>query len=340
MLSRGEGRMLATLAWRGTEVDRTTASWQPGQYVEISARHLARANPWRGVPGCVYLANRAADGKDATPAFFVRTAGSASQRVCTQPAVFAAAAADGSAAAPIAIAGEPGLDVAADDLRWDVPPSLQALLQPLDSLQRPWGPLYQSFTQAAHASDATTASDHYGPNRITLDGAQVDVGFSVDLTIDPALQALAQKTAACYTGRQDVCRSLGVASRRGWHRGGRPSAARTSRGAHGGDRDHRRGERAHRSARRRALPCTRQEYDGPGRDAKCDTRMPYPVRYRPDATVESRRVPRRDAGVDDQADDGGGVPLRSGGRRALARGRAGRRCGRSRGRRATACAAS
>jgi hypothetical protein len=61
MLSRGGGRMLATLAWRGTEVDRTTASWQPGPYVEISARHLARANPWRGLPGCVYLVNGAAD---------------------------------------------------------------------------------------------------------------------------------------------------------------------------------------------------------------------------------------------------------------------------------------
>ena len=34
-----------------------------------------------------------------------------------------------------------------------------------------------------------------------LGGVPVDVGFSIDLTIDPALQALAQRTAACYTGR-------------------------------------------------------------------------------------------------------------------------------------------
>ncbi len=283
MLSRGDGRMLATLAWRGTEVDRTTASWQPGQYVEISARHLARANPWRGLPGCVYLANRTADGKDATPAFFVRNAGAASQRVCTQPAMFAAAAAAGDdAAAPVAIAGEPGLEVAADDLRWDVPPSLQTLLQPLDALQRPWGSLYRTFTQAEHAPDETKAGDRYGSNRITLDGAQVDVGFSVDLTIDPVLQALAQKTAACYTGRQDVCRSLGV-----------------HRGEDGTDAvGHRMLEHAVvrmaaiaiidvASGRIEALagalsPCTRQEYDGPGREANCDTRLPYAVRYRPD----------------------------------------------------------
>jgi cell division protein FtsI/penicillin-binding protein 2 len=30
-------------------------------------------------------------------------------------------------------------------------------------------------------------------------------------------------------------------------------------------------------------PCTRQEYDGPGRAAQCDRRLPYPIRYRPDA---------------------------------------------------------
>ena len=120
------------------------------------------------------------------------------------------------------------------------------------------------------------------PNRITLDGAQVDVGFSVDLTIDPALQALAQKTAACYTGRQDVCRSLGV------HRGEDGTEAV----------GHRMLEHAVvrmaaiaiidvASGRIEALagalsPCTRQEYDGPGREAKCDARLPYAVRYRPD----------------------------------------------------------
>jgi hypothetical protein len=283
MLSRGGGRMLATLAWRGTEVDRTVASWQPGQYVEISAHNLARANPWRGLPGCVYLANGGADGKEATPAFFVKTARAAGQRVCTQPAVFAVAAGENGAAAPVAIVGEPGPDVAADDLRWDVPPSLQALLQPLEALQRPWGPLYRSFT--AVAAGEATAGERYGSNRITLDGAQVDVGFSVDLTIDPTLQALAQKTAACYTGRQDVCRALGI-----------------HRGEDGTDAiGHRLLERAVvrmaavaivdvASGRIDALAgslssCTRQEYDGPGRAANCDARLPYSVRYRPDALL-------------------------------------------------------
>src|SRR6185295_2049696 len=32
-------------------------------------------------------------------------------------------------------------------------------------------------------------------------------------------------------------------------------------------------------------PCARQEVDGPGRDKSCDTRLPYPVQYRPDALL-------------------------------------------------------
>ena len=32
-------------------------------------------------------------------------------------------------------------------------------------------------------------------------------------------------------------------------------------------------------------PCTRQEYDGPGRATNCDKRLPYPIRYRPDALL-------------------------------------------------------
>ena len=32
-------------------------------------------------------------------------------------------------------------------------------------------------------------------------------------------------------------------------------------------------------------PCTREEYDGPGRSPKCDKRLPYPIRYRPDALL-------------------------------------------------------
>ncbi len=120
---------------------------------------------------------------------------------------------------------------------------------------------------------------------IVLDGSGVDVGFSIDLTIDPALQALAQKTAACYTGRQAACRALGL------HRQA--------------DKEQPLGEPLLEGAmvrmaavavidvasgRIEALagalsPCARQEVDGPGRDKSCDPRLPYPVQYRPDALL-------------------------------------------------------
>ena len=45
MLARSNGRMLAALAWRGTEVERVIARWRPEQFVEISSRDVARLNP-------------------------------------------------------------------------------------------------------------------------------------------------------------------------------------------------------------------------------------------------------------------------------------------------------
>ena len=163
----------------------------------------------------------------------------------------------------------------------------------------------------------------FGPNRIVLDGAPVDVGFSIDLTIDPSLQALAQKTAACYTR---PARRL-------------PRARHPARRGRGAARiGHRLLEGAMvrmaavavvdvASGRIEALagalsPCARQEVDGPGRGANCDRRLPYPVQYRPGRAAEPGRVPRRDARIDDQADHGGRLPRRPRRRRALVGGRA------------------
>jgi len=282
LLSRGRGRMLNALAWRGTEVQRAVSTWRPDQYVEISARQFTRGNPWDGLPGCIFLLDAPADGSDAAPAYFVKASRSANDRACTQPAVFQSVAGN-ARVVPTAIAGEPAPDAAGDDLRWQVPPSIHAMLQPLDSLQRTSGALYSAYTEARFDPERPSSTRRGKPNRIVLDGAQVDAGFSVDLTIDPALQSLAQKAAACYTGRQDACRMLSL------------TRAEDGSNAIG----QRLLERAMvrmaavaiidvRSGRIEALagamsPCTRQEYDGPGRAAGCDARMPYTIRYRPDA---------------------------------------------------------
>ena len=285
-LARADGRMLAALAWRGTVVDKAMARWRPDQYVEISARQVARGNPWAGLPGCIYMGNAPAGADVVVPAYFVTGARSAEARLCNESAMLGAAA-DRVVTQPVAIAGEATADVPADDDRWNVPPSLAVMLQPLSTLQRPTGSLYRLYTDGAPSTGATPASYRFGPNRIAIGGTPIDIGFSVDLTIEPAVQALAQKTAACYTGRQDVCRMLGL--------------QRSEDTAHA--IGHRMLEHAVvrmaavaiidiESGRIEALagalsPCTRQEYDGPGRAAKCDKRLPYPIRYRPDALLNA-----------------------------------------------------
>ena len=231
-------------------------------------------------------------------------------------------------------------DMRVDDERWNVPPSLAVMLQPLETLQRPTGSLYRMYTDAAAATGLTPTGYRYGPNRIDLGGTPVDVGFSIDLTIDPALQALAQKTAACYTGRQDVCRALGISRSEDAGHADRPSTARARGGAHGGRRGHRHRERPHRGAGGRAVavhaPGIRRAGPRPELRQAPAVSDPLPAR----CAAQSGGLPRRDAGVDDQADHGRGFPVRSRRRRALARRRAsGHRSARER-RRPTACAAS
>ena len=46
------------------------------------------------------------------------------------------------------LAGEPSPDMPVGDERWKVPPSLGAMLQPLEPLHRPSGPLYLAQTAA------------------------------------------------------------------------------------------------------------------------------------------------------------------------------------------------
>ncbi len=220
------------------------------------------------------------------PAYYV-TGPHAPDSLCTRPEMFVATDDRDEAPPPTGIAGEPTPDLAANDERWKVPPSLDVMLAPLATLRRPSGSLYRMYTDAEEFGDDAPAGYRYGPNRIAVGGTPIDVGFSVDITIEPSVQALAQKTVACYTGRQDVCRALGI------------SRAEDAGLAVG----HRMLERAVvrmaavavidvATGRIEALagalsPCTRQEYDGPGRGAGCDKRLPYTPRYRPDALLNA-----------------------------------------------------
>jgi hypothetical protein len=147
----------------------------------------------------------------------------------------AAAALTGPFSPPIALQGEPGPGDAIDDPRWQVPPSLLTLLQPLESLRQPTGALYRVYATATTAN--RSRRERPAPSRairVVLDGAPVDLGYSIDVTIDPALQALAQKTAACYTGPPRRLSSAGDAPRRGRRAAARIATARRCDGADGG----------------------------------------------------------------------------------------------------------
>lgn len=288
-LSRADARLLEVLAWRGTESARVVARWQPEQVMEIAPHQVARRNPWNGVAGCLYLGAREAG---AAPSHFI--GGRAAQRVCVLPAMRGGLAASAPAPAgaqsndvqPAALPGEPAPELALNDARWMVPPSLLALVQPLDTLRQPSGALYHELTDPLPDTVAAAASNPTRRvNRVALNATPVDAGFSVDLTIDPAMQALAQKTAACYTGRQDVCRALDIqrAEDKGQSIGHKLLEGAMVRMAAVAVIDVKNGRI---EALAGALsPCTWQEFDGPGRNPRCDTRLPYPVQYRPDALL-------------------------------------------------------
>jgi hypothetical protein len=283
-LARSDGRILAAFAWRGTEVGRVVAAWRPEQFVAIAAHGLGRNNPWAGIPGCIYLGASPPAGSDAKT-YFAAGARGIEDLVCARAEMRGISAEDAQRSPALAIAGEPTLDMPVNDERWKIPPSLGAILQPLEALHRPAGELYRAYTEAQRDAQAMRTAYRYGPNRIELYGAGVDVGYSIDLTIDPTLQEIAQRTAACYTGRTDVCRAFGI--------------VRKDDGARAvGD-----GLLEHALVRMAAVavidvetgriealagalsPCTRQEYDGPARSARCDQRLPYATRYRPDALL-------------------------------------------------------
>ena len=279
-LRRSDGAVLDSFAWRGSESAATLARWRPDQEMRISAREVTRRNPWGGVPGCIYLG-----GGDAAPGYVIAPAHSVQQRVCALAALRGSAASD-AAGAPTAIAGEPSSASTADDPRWMVPPSLLTLLQPLESLRQTSGALYRLYGDDGEApSPLGTPRGQTHGNQVRLDGTPLDVGYSIDLTIDPALQALAQKTAACYTGRHELCRALGI---RRAEDGERPLGDQLLEGAM--VRMAAIAVIDVASGRIEALagamsPCARQEVDGPGRDGACDPRLPYRVGYRADALL-------------------------------------------------------
>ena len=311
-------------AWPGAapRAARVLAHWRPDQQVAVGARQVMRRNPWGGLAGCIYL------GQPSDAATMCRRTTSAAR-----------AARRASCAGLPALLGEALACRAAWRSTASRVPTMRSTTRAGWCRRRSARCCSRSRGCASRPGRATSAMPprrtldeaprlmpavERRANRVVVDGAAVETGLSVELTIDPALQALAQKTAACYTGRHDVCRALGIRRQE--------------------DQDAPLGHRLLEGAmvrmaavavidvasgRIEALagalsPCARQEVDGPGRDAACDRRLPYPVQYRADALLNPAVFHDAMPASTIKPVMAAAFLVRSRGRRALAGGRAGR----------------
>ncbi|HLL17748.1 MAG TPA: hypothetical protein VK439_03105, partial [Rubrivivax sp.] len=194
--------------------------------------------------------------------------------LCEEPGGLPSGVKRAAPARPLAATAAPAR---ADDPAWVVPHDVDRLVAELDALRLPQGRLYQNYVDRLPAQ----------ANRRTVGRNEVDVGFNVQLTIDPRTQAIAQRVAACYTGQGAACDQAGINfDRVGAAQGGRGAAAMWERAA----------ARVAAvavidvaSGRIEALasahtPCYAQENDGPARDAGCLPLWTEP-RRRPDALL-------------------------------------------------------
>lgn len=236
--------------------------------VQLRRSSLAQGDPWRGLPGCVWLS------ASADAALYLAPQGRANwfKSLCERPGMSPELSARLLAARP----PEPGSLPAADAAGWSVPPDLDRLIAALGDLRVPEGLLYEHYVAGLAA----------GSNRLQIGRNEVDVGFNIQLTLDARSQRIAQQVAACYTGMTAACSALGI------------DPQRIAAGAEPGARAMWEGAGARMigiaivdvaSGRIEALasahtPCYAQEHDGPGRGADCAPLWTRPAN-RPEALL-------------------------------------------------------
>lgn len=245
--------------------------------VEFSSGVLSQTDPWKGWPGCIWL--KSANSAERQAWYIAPAAGSRWGRaLCEQKDMQP----DGVDEVAAAVNKSKGLSTNSDDASWLIPDSLDILLADLEHLRIPAGAYYQ---------DLSRSTGHEG-NRRKLRSVELDIGYHVQLTIDPSTQRRAQQIARCYTGERRVCRMLGldadiIGAGRVDGKLVYPGAKQMWEGA------------AARmtaivvldiaSGRIEALAsahtdCYRQERDGPGRDKGCPPLWTNPQR-RPDSLL-------------------------------------------------------
>ena len=164
------------------------------RWLPIAAKHGTRANPWRGLPGCLYLQSR-----DGTRLHWVQAAQDGP----------ACASAPGVAPPANANASAPLVAVAPMSA---VPPDAQGLLLAL----QPW---LAAPPQARPGVAAAPAAGTFQPRPRTamLGGQPVLQGAALTLTVVAPAQAKAQLLLRCMTGHADACASAGLPAQRWAH---------------------------------------------------------------------------------------------------------------------------
>ncbi len=285
-----DGRLLGLFAWRElTPRKVAAANFAPGQSIKVPARVLEQRNPWSGVPGCIYYG-----GTGGSPLLYVTDKRQSNRLSCLamRPREITEKNVSGVLMRTAFDANSiPAKRGAADRISSFAPPdSLDVILEDLNNIRLPWKDLFRAYTELpVDASELKTipglankpvAASH-GPNQLERLKHRVDAGFNVHLTIDPATQQVVQDTSACYSGDVAACQRLGL------------------------DKDKVFGELTklmyEKAAVRMAavalidIPsgriealgsahsdCYRQEYDGPGRNARDCPQLPTVPHYEPD----------------------------------------------------------
>lgn len=272
---------LEAVYWRDTSVGQAKRQFTADQQLAIPANLLAQHNPWQGVRGCVYLTGPGEKSRH----YYWSDRRQSNREVCEHPEVAGLDKADKTGLIPLQTAPDASEELAHPS--WALPPSLGLILRPLEALRQPGSPLYRRYTEEAEAEGAAPERYRYGPNQVDIGGNRLDVGFSVDLTLNPVTQAYAQQVAACYTGNQAVCQKLGLSRQEDQDARGRAAGL-----------GHKLLEGALvrmagiaiidiPTGRIEALagalsPCAQQENNGPARDANCENRLPWSAQFRPD----------------------------------------------------------
>ena len=301
-LARSNGRMLAALAWRGTEVrarDRALAARAVRR--DLGARTSRARNPVGGHSRLHLPRRLGARRRRAAATYFVGGVRGLDDRLCKRGDMRGIA--DDSGHAPRAASrssGEPTPDMPVDDERWKRAAVARASC--CSRWRRCIGRRDRCtalYTDAPPTRPRSPTSYRYGPNRI-------DIGGSADRR--RLLDRPHHRSRRCRRSRsrrppatpaaQDVCRALGMQAQ------GRRRRAPSATGC-SSTRMVRMAAVAVidvASGRIEALagalsPCTRQEYDGPGRSRALRQAPAVSDPLSPRCAAQSGRVPRRHAGA-------------------------------------------